>query len=72
MALLSEAGQAGSQLGSDYNHRWTAFGPVNVLLHRVHAAVRLGDAGSEKLPGFLPGVRPGDALGAVLVPGQGL
>ena len=39
-------GQAGSRLGSDYNHRWTAFGPANVLLHRINTAVRLGDAGS--------------------------
>jgi transcriptional regulator with XRE-family HTH domain len=46
VTLLDEAGQAGSWLGSDYNHRWTAFGPANVLLHRVNAAVRLGDAGS--------------------------
>jgi len=44
--LLDEAGQAGSCLGSDFNHRWTAFGPANVLLHRIHVAVRLGDAGS--------------------------
>jgi hypothetical protein len=44
--LLDEAGQAGSRLGSDDNHRWTAFGPVNVLLHRINVAVRLGDAGS--------------------------
>jgi transcriptional regulator with XRE-family HTH domain len=46
MTLLDEAGQAGSRLGNDYNHRWTAFGPANVLLHRVNVAVRLGDAGS--------------------------
>jgi hypothetical protein len=46
ITLLDEAGQAGSRLGSDYNHRWTAFGPANALLHRVNAAVRLGDAGS--------------------------
>ena len=46
MTLLNEAGQAGSRLGSDYNHRWTAFGPANVLLHRINVAVRLGDAGS--------------------------
>ena len=44
--LLDEAGQAGSRLGSDHNHRWTAFGPGNVLLHRINVAVRLGDAGS--------------------------
>jgi hypothetical protein len=46
MTLLNEAGQAGSRLGSDDNHRWTAFGPANVLLHRINVAVRLGDAGS--------------------------
>ena len=46
MSMLNEAGQAGSRLGSDHNHRWTAFGPVNVLLHRISVAVRLGDAGS--------------------------
>jgi hypothetical protein len=46
MTLLNEAGQAGSRLGSDYNHRWTAFGPANVLLHCVTIAVRLGDAGA--------------------------
>lgn len=32
MTLLNEAGYAGSRLGSDYSHRWTAFGPANVLL----------------------------------------
>jgi transcriptional regulator with XRE-family HTH domain len=46
MTLLHEAGEAGSRLGGDHNHRWTAFGPANVLLHRVHVAVRLGDAGA--------------------------
>jgi hypothetical protein len=46
MTLLNEAGQAGPRLGSDHNHWWTAFGPVNVLLHRINVAVRLGDAGS--------------------------
>src|SRR5262249_23499664 len=46
MTMLNEAGQAGSRLGSEHNHRWTAFGPVNVLLHRISVAVRLGDAGS--------------------------
>jgi hypothetical protein len=46
MTMLNEAEQAGSRLGGDYNHRWTAFGPANVLLHRVTIAVRLGDAGA--------------------------
>jgi hypothetical protein len=46
VTLLDEAGQAGTRLGSDFNHRWTAFGPANVLLHRINVAVRLGDAGA--------------------------
>ncbi|TQN28679.1 hypothetical protein FHX37_4039 [Haloactinospora alba] len=45
-ALLDEAETVGRRLGGDHNHHWTAFGPTNVLLHRVNAAVTLGDAGS--------------------------
>jgi len=59
ITLLDEAGQAGSRLGSDYNHRWTAFGPANVLLHRVNAAVRLGDPrhqGQARLDRRLSGI----------------
>ncbi|WP_239647274.1 helix-turn-helix domain-containing protein [Nocardiopsis baichengensis] len=44
--LLDEAEDAGRKLGGDHNYQWTAFGPTNVLLHRVNAAVELGDAGS--------------------------
>src|SRR5712691_3962477 len=44
--LLDEADAAGQQLGTAANPRWTAFGPVNVLLHRVNIAVTLGDAGT--------------------------
>ena len=43
--MLDEAAAAASPLGVDYNHRWTAFGPVNVVVHRVNIAVSLGDAG---------------------------
>ena len=43
--LLSEADVLASRLGRDANERWTAFGPTNVLLHRVSVAVSLGDAG---------------------------
>ncbi|MEE2039736.1 XRE family transcriptional regulator [Nocardiopsis sp. CT-R113] len=46
LSLLDEAGAAGERLGGDFNYQWTAFGPTNVLLHRVSAAVELGDAGS--------------------------
>ncbi|MFG1690334.1 helix-turn-helix transcriptional regulator [Nonomuraea sp. NPDC049269] len=44
--LLDEAAEAGTRLGVDANHMWTAFGPNNVLCHRVNIALRLGDAGS--------------------------
>jgi hypothetical protein len=44
--LLSEAEEAAGRLGSDRNLRWTAFGPVNVSLHRVNIALTLGDAGT--------------------------
>ncbi|MFB4298177.1 XRE family transcriptional regulator [Actinomadura sp. NTSP31] len=44
--LLDEAEDAGRELGGDYNHRWTAFGPTNVQLHRVNIALQLGDAGA--------------------------
>jgi hypothetical protein len=44
--LLGEADDAGRQLGSDRNLRWTAFGPVNAAMHRVNVAVTLGDAGT--------------------------
>jgi hypothetical protein len=32
------------RIGADGNHRWTAFGPTNVAIHRVSVAVELGDA----------------------------
>jgi hypothetical protein len=44
--LLTDARDAGHRLGADANLRWTAFGPTNVTLHRVHIAVTLGDAGT--------------------------
>lgn len=43
--MLDEAKDAGNRLGGDYNHRWTAFGPTNVQLHRVNISTFLGDAG---------------------------
>jgi hypothetical protein len=44
--LLAEAGTAAKRLGRDANHMWTAFGPTNVRVHEVSAAVELGDAGT--------------------------
>jgi hypothetical protein len=46
LEMLAEAEEAASRLGSEGNHYWTAFGPLNVLLHRVHVATLLGDAGT--------------------------
>ncbi|WP_433294450.1 helix-turn-helix domain-containing protein [Actinoplanes sp. CA-030573] len=45
-SLLEEATEIGKQLGRDDNLGWTAFGPTNVLLHKVSTAVDLGDAGT--------------------------
>ncbi|SBW27082.1 hypothetical protein FDG2_5148 [Candidatus Protofrankia californiensis] len=45
-ALLEEAAEAARHVRGDGNERWTAFGPTNVALHRVHVAVVLGDAGT--------------------------
>ncbi len=44
--LLDEADTAAARLGGDRNEHWTAFGPTEVLLHRISAAWRLGDAGT--------------------------
>lgn len=45
-AMLDEAARAATALGHDGNDRWTGFGPNNVLVHRVHVALTLGDAGT--------------------------
>lgn len=44
--LLDEAEIAARRLGGDHNHKWSAFGPTNVMLHRVNTSVALGDAGT--------------------------
>jgi hypothetical protein len=41
---LDRAQRLADRLGEDVNHRWTAFGPTNVAIHRVSVAVELGDA----------------------------
>ncbi|GAA1025613.1 helix-turn-helix transcriptional regulator [Virgisporangium ochraceum] len=38
-----EGARIASRLGADRNERWTAFGPTNVVLHRVAALVDLQD-----------------------------
>ncbi|HEY9412213.1 MAG TPA: helix-turn-helix transcriptional regulator [Jiangellaceae bacterium] len=42
--LLDRAEVAAGQLGVDANHWQTAFGPTNVALHRISAALDLGDS----------------------------
>jgi transcriptional regulator with XRE-family HTH domain len=42
--LLRRADATAHRLGKDANHMWTAFGPTNVAIHRVSAAMELGDA----------------------------
>jgi transcriptional regulator with XRE-family HTH domain len=46
LELLDEAGEAAAHIDDGHNHAWTAFGPTNVVLHRVHLSVLLGDAGT--------------------------
>jgi transcriptional regulator with XRE-family HTH domain len=46
LELLDRADAIASSLREDGNYRWTAFGPTNVVLHRVHVAVTFGDAGT--------------------------
>ncbi|HEX2356742.1 MAG TPA: helix-turn-helix domain-containing protein [Micromonosporaceae bacterium] len=44
--LVGGADEAARALGGDHNHYWTCFGPTNVQLHRVAAAVELGEGRS--------------------------
>lgn len=37
---LAQAEQLASELGADQNRLWTGFGPTNVVIHKVSAAVR--------------------------------
>jgi transcriptional regulator with XRE-family HTH domain len=41
--LLAGADDAAQELGGDFNHYWTSFGPTNVRLHRAAAAVEMGE-----------------------------
>lgn len=41
--LLRAADEAAARLGGDHNYYWSCFGPTNVQLHRVAAAVELGE-----------------------------
>ncbi|GGJ75255.1 hypothetical protein GCM10010123_01570 [Pilimelia anulata] len=45
LTLLDQATGAAHRLGGDGNEQWTAFGPTNVILHRISVSTILGDAG---------------------------
>ncbi|MFC4145761.1 helix-turn-helix transcriptional regulator [Micromonospora mangrovi] len=65
--LLQEAEGLAAMLGADRNRLWTGFGPTNVVIHAVSAAVRAGNAGqaleigtlldTSRLPAVLVGRR---------------
>jgi len=42
-AFLAEAQESANRLGRDANAMWTAFGPTHVAIHRMTAAMELGD-----------------------------
>ncbi|MFI0485726.1 helix-turn-helix domain-containing protein [Actinomadura sp. 9N215] len=42
-ANLKQARRIAAALGGDYNHFWTAFGPTNIRIHELSAAVTFGD-----------------------------
>jgi transcriptional regulator with XRE-family HTH domain len=44
--LIGEAQTTAARLGSDANHRFTAFGPANVTLYQISIAQVLGDNGT--------------------------
>jgi transcriptional regulator with XRE-family HTH domain len=43
--FLDQAQQIGERVGADRNHFWTAFGPTNVVIHRVSSLVELREWG---------------------------
>ena len=43
--LLAEGATIAARLGADRNERYTAFGPTNVLLHRISALIEAGNHG---------------------------
>ena len=70
---LGAARQAADAVGEDRNDYWTAFGPTNVRIHEISAAVALGDAATavdvgqsldlDSLPAGLTGRRSQVSLG---------
>jgi hypothetical protein len=61
--LLSEGAAVAERLGADGNARYTAFGPTNVVLHRVAALTDLREGGAA-----LEAAEDIDLEGLVLLP----
>jgi transcriptional regulator with XRE-family HTH domain len=59
-SLLSTAGRIAGQLGRDANFLGTAFGPVNVAIHKMSVSARLGDWAAV--------LRIGESLDAAAMP----
>ena len=60
--LLTRAEHLAEQLGEDRNDLWLAFGRTNVEIHRVAAAVELGDPSEA--------IRRGEAIQPARLPGE--
>jgi transcriptional regulator with XRE-family HTH domain len=67
--LLREATAAAERLGEDANHWQTGFGPTNVELHRLAAALDLGDVALvvERAPEVVTGHLPVERTASHLV-----
>ncbi len=58
--MIGQAQQAADRLGADANMMWTSFGPTNVEIHRLAAALEFEDV--QLAVDIAPGVRPGRNL----------
>jgi hypothetical protein len=69
MELLAQARWAAERLGEDANHWQTGFGPTNVELHRLAAALELGDVlyVVEQAPGVDTAHMPAERTAAHLI-----
>jgi transcriptional regulator with XRE-family HTH domain len=77
---LAAAGQVAQRVGAERNDHWTAFGPTNVRIHEISAAVAFGDANTavetgesldlQRLPTSLGGRRSQVSLDLARAYGQ--
>ncbi|WP_187645686.1 helix-turn-helix transcriptional regulator [Streptomyces sp. TRM49041] len=55
--MMAKATRAADRLGADTNEMWTAFGPMNVEIHRLALALEFEDL--QDAVDLAPGLRPG-------------